>query len=325
MKSVVCTLFEGHYHYGVAALTNSLLKQGFKGSIYAGYRGSLPEWASEAVENSVMLGSGGTTYKVSKDLTLHFIPLTTDYHLTNYKPDFMLHLLKGPVKDATSLFYFDPDIIVIAPWSYFESWIKCGIALSEDVNSPVSEFHPRRVAWRTYFGSNNVLLKYKSPIYVNGGFVGVSIENQEFLSVWKQLQELMAPEIGGLNRSSFKSGQPLPESANGPLAPFGKTDQDALNATIEAWDQPVSFMGKEGMAFKSGQALMPHALGPQKPWLRENLVEALKGNKPRAVDLSYWNSAKGTIIAHSLLKIKLSIFSIKIASFIGRFYGRNSF
>ena len=70
--TAVCTLFEGHYHYGVAALVNSLYKQGYRGSIYAGYRGSLPKWADQA---HVLHGEGEMTLAVAGDLCIHFILL----------------------------------------------------------------------------------------------------------------------------------------------------------------------------------------------------------------------------------------------------------
>ena len=43
MDSVICTLFEGHYHYGLAAFINSVLRYNFKGCIYVGYKGKLPD------------------------------------------------------------------------------------------------------------------------------------------------------------------------------------------------------------------------------------------------------------------------------------------
>jgi hypothetical protein len=76
------------------------------------------------------------------------------------------------------IFYFDPDIVAAAP-SFFEEWITCGIALCEDVNSPLSINHPRRVAWRRYFGSIGIQLKFKGAIYAKAGFMGVSEAEQD--------------------------------------------------------------------------------------------------------------------------------------------------
>ena len=41
---VVCTTAEGNYFYGLAALANSLVRAGFKGSIVVGYRHGKPTW-----------------------------------------------------------------------------------------------------------------------------------------------------------------------------------------------------------------------------------------------------------------------------------------
>jgi hypothetical protein len=87
MNSAVCTLFEGDYHYGVGALANSLYACGFRGKIYAGYRGPLPPWVAAPKELN-----GFTEFHEVEGLTLCFIPLTTNIHFANYKPDFMLEV-----------------------------------------------------------------------------------------------------------------------------------------------------------------------------------------------------------------------------------------
>ena len=41
-RQLVCTLAEGHYFYGVAALVNSLVRAGFEGTVVIGFRGERP-------------------------------------------------------------------------------------------------------------------------------------------------------------------------------------------------------------------------------------------------------------------------------------------
>lgn len=319
MNSCVCTLFEGDYHFGVAALINSLYKGGFRGAFYAGYRGALPPWAAEAQTNESINWSGAKSLNAAEGLDIHFLPLTTNYHLTNYKPDFMLELWAGPARAAESMFYFDPDIVVYAPWKLFDEWVHCGVSLCEDVNSPLPRYHPRRVAWRQYFGENGIPLQFKDSIYANGGFVGLRKTERSFLDSWKKIQEVMAPKIGGLEQSFLAKGG-LPPEARGAHAPFGKTDQDALNACVEAWDGTVSFAGQDAMAFKHGTFLMPHALGSPKPWNLSYLLSALNGLPPSHAQKLYWTYAKGVIRFHSPSYIFLKNISVQTAAFIGRFY-----
>jgi hypothetical protein len=321
MPSIICTLFEDHYHYGVASLTNSLYWQGFRGSLFAGYRGELPPWASPAIANNNLEWPGARTYNVEDRIKLHFLPLETDYHLTNYKPDFMIKILQEIEHEVDAIFYFDPDIVANIGWPSFEKWAACGVALCEDVNSPMHEHHPRRVAWRNFFGENGICLNFKDSIYVNGGFIGLARQEFEFLNLWKTLQEKMALVIGGLNRSSL-NGNTLPEEARDQFGPFPKTDQDALNATVEAWNGRISFIGMEGMGFKSGASLMGHALGNPKPWNSNPLLMAFDGCAPRMVDKGYWISSKGPVNAHSTGMIKYKLISLRIASALARFYRR---
>ena len=323
MNSSVCTLFEDTYHNGVAALINSLCHQGYQGVVYAGYRGVLHRWALKAQENVSLQWPGSSILEVTQEITVHFLPLNTSYHLTNYKPDFMLKLWDGQAKEVEAIFYFDPDIVVSAPWTFFEEWVTYGVAVCEDINSPLSKWHPRRMAWRSYFGKKGLELQFKDAIYANGGFVGVSKTNYTFLTTWKTIQELIAPKIGGLNRSAL-TGTPLPKDEQGPFAPFGKTDQDALNATVEAWAGNVSFVGKDGMGFIQGAPLIPHALGQPKPWKKKFIVSALKGKSPSLVDKAFWLHVKSPINNYNTFYIQMKRIAIIVAVLIGRFYRQNS-
>jgi hypothetical protein len=317
MDSAICTLFEGHYHYGVAALVNSLYAQGYRGNIYVGYRGDLPVWAEAAKQQEVLNWPGCQTMYVADGLHLYLLPLDTSYHLTNYKPDFMIRLWNSLASETESMFYFDPDIVVNAPWSVFKEWTTYGVALCEDIMSPKPMNHPTRQAWRQYFDNEGFALNFKEAFYANGGFVGVSKRQISFLLTWQSIQESMAIAIGGLD-NAFLIAQP----SISPFAPFSLTDQDALNATVEAWEGPVSFVDKNGMGFGPNASLMSHAIGSGKPWVRKTLIEAINGFPPRRADREYWAAANGVIKSQSVGLIRMRQLAIKIAVVIGRFYSR---
>lgn len=315
METVICTLFEGDYHFGVAALCNSLHNQGYKGEIFAGYKGNLPFWAKDALPNQIAEWENSSTLEVCPGLYLHFLPINTNYHLTNYKPNFMISLMHGPALKKNKLFYFDPDIIITQPWYLYEDWVTYGITLCEDINSPLSKFHPKRLAWKDYYNSLGIKLKYKGPEYANGGFIGVTRDNINFLNMWQQLQEMISSIIGGLSSSCFSSN-------NLPYA-FNRTDQDTLNCAVERWNGRVSFIGKDGMGFNPGMAYMAHALGQPKPWVWNVFYQALTGIPPKYSVREYWKSVEGPILTHSkTVRISKKI-AIKSAAFIGRFYKKN--
>lgn len=324
MKTTICTLFEGHYHLGVAVLTNSLYANGFRGTIYAGYRGNLPPWAKKAPACDLQIKEmdasiGCSQLQVADGTDVVFVPLNTDYHLTNYKPDFMLNLLDGPAKDTESIFYFDPDIVVNEKWRFFEEWVTCGIALCEDVNSPLPENHPRRIGWRRYFGKHGFALSFRSLEYVNGGFIGLKTDQSDFLRLWQSLQLAMAPAIGGLRAAKVELGGAF--QSKGFCSCFDASDQDTLNAAVETSKQPISVIGQEAMGFQAGATLLPHALGSHKPWKRSYLLESITGRAPRRVDKVFWQN-QSPIKAFTGLTVARRHLSCSIAAFIGRFIHR---
>ena len=317
----VCTLFERDYHFGVAALVNSLHRNGFKGNIYAGYRGQLPDWCNSASEGQTELGQELKIMAVSGDIQLYLIKLDTDYHLTNYKPDFMISLLEGLCRDVDSLFYLDPDIILTAPSYFLREWAEAGVAVCEDVNSPVQEYNPKRIAWREIYKKYDISLKFKNAIYANGGCLGVSKKNFDFVYLWRKVQDCMGMEIGGLNRSSFAISDQLSERDAGDFAPFGKTDQDALNVALEAYNGPISYMTKEAMGLAPGMCILPHALGHSKPWKNQLFRDWLRhGFKPRRIDVEFWNNAGAPIRVFGEKRINIVKKEIKLLAFLSRFY-----
>ncbi len=319
MKCVICTLFERHYQYGVAVFVNSLCKWGYKGNIYAGYRGPLPPWAQSS---SKTLSNGHTELHVTPDVTIIFIPLNTPAHLTNYKPDFMLQVEALVAAESDALIYCDPDIVIDIEWSYVEDWISCGVAVCEDVNSPVPENHPTRIGWRRFFKQHGYDLKFQTTSYANGGFVGLTWNHRKILPMWQEFMTHIAALLGNSNVVGIDGGQTLP-GLYGFADCFSKTDQDALNALVEACpDIPFSFLGQEAMGFRAGQCSLPHALGSPKPWNRRYIKMALSGIPPTKVDKVFWNNVQGPIQPFSSAHVSSVRTQLAICAALGRFIRR---
>ena len=58
MKISFCTLFERNYHFGVAALSNSLIAAGYAGTLWVGYRGALSGWIVDSPSFNRATGTG---------------------------------------------------------------------------------------------------------------------------------------------------------------------------------------------------------------------------------------------------------------------------
>lgn len=304
---VVTTLFEGDYHLGAAVLINSLCAAGFAGTVVCGHRGPVPPWAPAA----------GTLGAVA----VEFVALEMTAHLTNYKPEFLLHVWTQLHPDATHLYYFDPDIVIRARWAFFEEWADYGVALVEDVNSPLPESHPRRSAWRACLAVRRQLVRRETSFYVNGGFIGLATAQRGFLHEWHEAMRIVGDEIGGLAHSMFSFGAGDPDRA-APTYPFNKTDQDALNIAVMTASQPVSIMGGEGMDFRPGGWTMAHALGGEKPWRKKYLRAALAGRAPTAADREFWRLAGAPLAVFSQGIRARRRRALALAGLIGRFYRR---
>ncbi|MEO7767391.1 MAG: hypothetical protein ABIS01_08195 [Ferruginibacter sp.] len=314
MSYAVCTLFEKSLHYGVAALTNSLYRQGFRGDVYAAYRGNLPAWANKATKNESLQWEGGKTMQLGEGAQLHFLPLDTDYHFANYKPKFMIRLFEGPAKDAEGLFYFDPDIVIKCKWSFFEYWITFGVAMVHElISQDMHASHPIRLGWEQLIKDNNRTVTANIQSYLNSGFCGLTKNNIEFLKAWAEFIEVSFNGYGhergrlkGLSRTTL----------------YYCADQDAFNIAAMCCGCPVTEIGPDGMDFVHGGWVMSHATSRPKPWIKNFLQSALIGNPPRLPEQNYWKNVTYPIPLYSKGRVRFKVTCLKIATFMGRFYRR---
>ena len=311
-NAAVCTLFEGRYHLGLGALVNSLADYGFRGNIYAGYRGDLPPWAERSVEKKNVGKINSKAMIVTESITLYFIESNSDVHFAHFKPKFILDLIDSGNLSENLIFYFDPDITLDFPWVFFEKWAFDSIALCEDVNSPLHRTHPKRQGWKKFLLPHDIKLEKNLDVYINSGFVGFPIMQSEFLSRWWDILQLLIrlnPSFSGLNYPSDYL--------------FWNTDQDALNIILMEKDYPLSIAGREAMSFKEGTSFMAHAIGSPKPWDKNFLRNSLSGHSPNKADKAFFNSTQKPINVISPANLKRRQFALKLASGLGRIFSRN--
>ncbi|MDQ1085601.1 hypothetical protein [Siphonobacter sp. SORGH_AS_1065] len=311
MASIVCTLFENHYHYGVAALINSLYTNNYRGEVYVGYRGSLPNWAEKAPS----FQTGVKTLSWAEGLDVHFLLIQTSYHFANYKPYFIRELLLGPAAQATSIFYFDPDILVNCRWAFFEEWASCGVALvHEIIRHDMGPQHPFRVAWERTAEKINLFPRRLLHSYINAGFCGVNRNNIEFIDIWIKVIEAIVKQ---------HNTDPTCFTSFDRSYPFNFVDQDAMNIAAMCCESPVSEMGPEAMDFVPGGWTMSHATGFPKPWRKNFLLSAFQGVPPTRADKAYWAYVEEPVCLYKSYDIVRKRIALRIASFISRFYRRN--
>ena len=283
-SAAVCTLFEGHYHHGLAAPVNSLYRHGFRGIVWAGYRGAMPPWATP-----LSAREDYQEFSVGEGCVIRFVLLQPDVHFANYKPDFLLRLFQEN-PGLPGLFYFDPDIVVRCRWSFYEEWISYGVALVQEItNGAMPSNHPIRMKWLSFAESLGLKVRRDLNQYFNSGFIGVARRFHSCLLHWQALLAGVARQ--NVNMQGFMPG----DRTN----PFYGIDQDTLNLMAMVTEHPLSTIGPEGMDFVPGGFTMSHAVGTPKPWNKCMTLSALDGRGPSAADHAYWSHTQTPICLYS--------------------------
>ena len=299
VRNVVVTLYEGRYHFGVATLINSLINAHFKGIIRVGYKGNLPAWTSQLVREK------DDEFVINDDLHIIFVHTSPEMHFGYFKPQFMKDTLEL-LPTIERVFYFDPDIVVNAPWTYFDKWVDAGIALCLDNCFPyVHENHPWRMDWIDLAQPSR---KNECTFYVNSGFCGIKRSDSILLDRWISITH--AYQLIGGNVRLFE------KDAHRSF----KGDQDLLNAAITGSpDLRFSVIGKEGMGFSQPAYLMSHAVGDVKPWNKNYLIYLLKrGESPHFTDKDYLKFVNNPIKSIGDVDFRLKKLNMKVASILGR-------
>ncbi len=305
MKTAIASLYEGHYHHGVAALINSAIAIDFDGLFIMGYRDRVPPWA----QNLTAVGEG--EYAVGKARII-FYREEAPRHLGYQKPFAALKIFER-FPEIETLFYADPDITFLAPWQFFQDWANLGIALVEDSNFPkVQSNHPWRARWKNLLSSAGLECDSTGvDSYANGGFFGIRREDKDFLKTWADVT--LAYEASGKSTESF-------EMVERWKAVVG--DQDLLAAAMMSWTGPFSIIGPEAMGFTGYFFILSHAIEAPKPWDKSYFLDALKGIPPSAAGSYFLQSSSGSIQSFSKSAYQLRKLDFLAAKLISRVWKR---
>ncbi len=308
-SSTVFTVAEGTYHFGVAALCNSLFQQGYRGAVWVGYRGGLPDWAAAA-------NGAEPRWKelaVEDGFTVRFVALDGTWHLGNCKPSFARRILDELAPEAGALFYFDSDIVVRARWSFFEEWIGYGVALVQDMWDPgMLPSHIFKKRWKAHAAR----LGYQCrdvPGYFNSGFVGLRRADDRLLTVWQDVVASIPSAGGDMRRLKLDDENHL----------FAKMDQDALNVAVMAANVEIATGNLEMMEIYPWGAVMAHAMLFEKPWKRNYIADAVQGYPPGRPHLEYWRNVDGPIRPYSRGRLAAKRAAVAAARVIGRIHHRS--
>ena len=305
-SQVICSLFEGDFHIGLAALINSIVRGGFKGLFWIGCRGGLPAWTAPLNRRPDGLFEVG-------DALLGFETIESSRHFGQFKPEFLLRTIDRGIA-GRHIWYFDPDITVRCAWSFYEMWVTHGVCLcQEQIMGLMPSTHPIRAEWMRMARSAG----WPDPLrlqerYYNSGFVALDIANRAFLDQWAAALRLA--NANGVAVDQFQKG--------GRHQVFYTVDQDTLNIASMYADVPFSAIGPEGMGFIPGGFTMYHSVGKKKTWRKKFLRAALAAMPPTNGDKHFLQCIGGPLHPYSPAAVRSMRVRAAIAAFIGRFYRR---
>jgi hypothetical protein len=242
---VICTLYEGDFQLGVAALINSIVRGGFRGLFWIGNRGDLPPWTTQLTCREDGLFQIG-------DALLGFETIDSQRHFGQFKPEFMSSIVDRGIA-RMHLWYFDPDITVRCEWSFFERWVRHGVCICQDMTtSSMASNHPLRCEWVELASNAGWDVPFRQQErYYNSGFVGLDIEYRAYLDTWKAAVRLA--NASGVKHDQFQKGSRAQT--------FYTVDQDTMNIAAMYAPVPLTTLGPEGMGWVTGGFTMHHVLG----------------------------------------------------------------
>jgi hypothetical protein len=297
-REVACVLAEGSYFHGVAALINSLVRNGFSGTVLVGHRGALPAWASGPLPG---------------EAEIRFLELEPGWHLTNLKARFLIEALARHCPDADRAWYFDADVVVMGPWEHFPRWAEAGVLAALDIaDTFMPPAHAFRDAWRALAGRAGFACRDVTG-YANAGFLGVPRAHLGFLEVWDAL--LRRREAEGTDMTRLKMAEAWPE--------FTRADQDILNIAFMASAAPYRFLGVEALGRFPFTNLLGHMMVFDKPWVRNHILDALKGFQPDHPERAFWRYAEGPIRSFSAAEWRRKSLQRRIGRLIGYAHRRS--
>jgi hypothetical protein len=306
--TVICTVAERDYHFGVATLCNSLYRHGYRGHVWIGWRGPLPPWAARATD------AGRWHEHVACDgLALRFVLVPGPWHLANLKPALLRRLLGELDPNAATAFYFDSDIVVRCAWRFFEDWVRHGVALIQDMWDPAMlPTHLFKRRWRAHAEALGYDCRDVAG-YFNSGFIGVRRADAAFLEIWERMLASAAGVGGDMARLKLDDPNHL----------FYKMDQDALNAAVLAASAAIATASQEMMEIYPWGEVIAHAMHFAKPWRRRYVRDALKGFPPSRPHLAHWQNVDGPIRAYSGRALLGRRLDVGLARAIGRLHHRS--